>query len=228
MPSGFSTPIDYLGLDGTPLKLKASSENKTAKEKAAVGIHGDVVARDVYGEVATPSCDFEVIAAGNLSLSLGSVNTESGVVYVLTGGQITAKAGEPHKVTLRGESLQSGATVSSTIATGAIALIKLHKAVALGACGTVGGTGCNLQECALEISSTLGRATVAGATVAHDIFGGKLSAKLTIEQTEDTPPTFTAAAGWEITEPLSTENPDEDYPKWTVTCVKDLTTADPV
>lgn len=227
MSSAFSTPIDYFNRDASPLKLKASSQAKTKKSKEGMGVHGDIVARDVYGEVEAPSCDFEVIAAAGLTLSLGSVNTVDSVVYCLTGGQISAKAGEPHKVTLRGESLQSGATVSSTISTGAIALIKLHKAVALGACGTVGGTGCSLQECTLDITSKLSRATVAGTTVAHDISGGKMVAKLTIEQTEDTEPTFTAAEGWEITQPLSTDNPDEDYPKWTVEVTKDLTTVDP-
>lgn len=228
MATAFSTPIDYFNKDSSPLSLKASTLNKTAQDKTAPNSRGDVVARDVYGVRSTPSCDFEVIAAGNLSLSLGAVNTVDSVVYCLTGAKISAKEGTPHAVTLSGESLQAGATVSSTIATGNIALVKLHKAVALGSCGTVGGTGCNLIGCDLDITCKLSRGTVAGETVSHDVSVGLMSAKLTINQTEDTVPTFTAAEGWEIVKPLTSQNPDEDYPTWTVEVVKDLSSVEPV
>jgi hypothetical protein len=225
--TAFHTPIDYFTLGSTPLALKSSKEGKTCENKEAPDERGDVVARTVYGTISKPSCNFEVIAAGDLSLVLGAVTTVDAVVYALTGATITTKFGEPCTVSASGESLQTGATVSSTITVGAAALLTLHKAAVLFTAFTLGGAGCELHECSAEITSKLSRATVSGETVAHDISGGKIVVKATIGQTETTPPTVTAGEGFEITSPLTCDNPDEDYPTWTVELTKDLESDEP-
>lgn len=227
MSTPISTPIDYFGLDSTPLKLKSSTAGKTLQNKGHPDERGDIVARSVYGEAAAPTCLFEVIAAGNLTLSLGSVNTEDSVVYMLTGGSIATKFGTPCSVSLKGISLQAGATVSSTITTGAIALVTLDKAVFLMGCATMTGAGCELNECNLEISSNPSLHKVAGVIVAHDIAGGMLVAKCTILQTGAEIPVITAGSGWVLTSPLTSDNPDEDVPTWTCELTKDLVSAEP-
>lgn len=228
MATSFSTPIDYFGKNSSPLKLKSSTENKTTKTKEAQNARGDNIARDVYGARSAPSCEFEVIASGNISLSLGSVNTVDSVVYLLTGGSIVTKFNTPPAVTLAGESLQSGATATSTVATGNIAISALHKAQILGAAFTLTGTGCELNECSMDIVSRPSVATVAGVPVAHDVAADKLLVKATIVQTDSTAPTVTAAEGWEITKELTCANPDEDYKSWTVELSKDLASVEPV
>jgi hypothetical protein len=229
MATAFGTPIDYYNLDATPLKLKSSNENKTSQTKEATNARGDNIARDVYGERSAPTCDFEVIAAGNISLVLGSVNTENSVVYMLTGGTITTKANTPPAVSVSGTSLQSGATVSSTVTIPDIAITKMHKAQILASAFTLGGTGCELNECTLEISSRPSFAEVNGVIVAHDIAADKMLCKAVIVQTvAGTPPTITASEGWAITKPLTTANPDADYPTWTAELSKDLTSVEPV
>jgi hypothetical protein len=225
--SAFGTPVDYFGLDGTPLKLKSSKEGKSAEMKEPPNARGDTIARTVFGEVSKPSCDFEVIASDDLELVLGTVHTVDSVVYILSGATITTKFGEPCAVAVSGESLQAGATVSSTITVGAIALSMLHKAVALGTAFTLGGVGVELHECSAEITSKPSRATVNGETVSHDIAGGKIVIKATICQTESTKPTITAGEGFEITAPLTCDNPDADYPTWTVELTKDLASVEP-
>lgn len=227
MAAPFSTPVDYFNQDATPLKLKSSTENKTKQTKEASDERGDVVAREVYGEVSSPSCDFEVIASSNIDVELGSVNTEALVVYCLTGLSIqTAKATAP-SVSMSGESLQAAATVSSTIAVGAIAISTLHKAQILDAAFTLGGTGAKLNTCTLDVSCNLSRATVAGDTVSHDVSGGKKVVKATIIQSGAAVPTITAGTGYAITGPLTCANPDEDYPTWTVELTKDVASVEP-
>lgn len=227
MASPFCTPIDYFNHDASPLKLKSSTEGKTAQNKEHKDARGDIIANDIYGAAAAPSCAFEVIASADLTLLLGAVNTEASVVYMLTGGSISTKFGTPCAVSLKGISLQSGATVSSTITTGAIALSKLDKAVALAGCATLSGEGCELNECSLEISAEPSLHKVAGEIVAHDIAGGKMVAKLTIIQTGSTAPTLTAGTDWEPTGPLTSDNPDEDVPTWTAEFTKYLRSVEP-
>lgn len=229
MSSAFSTPVDYFNLDATPLKLKSSSENKTKQTKEVPSARGDNAAREIYGERSAPTCEFEVIADGNIALVLGAVNTEATVVYMLTGATITTKPNTPPAVSVSGLSLQAGATVSSTITVGNIAITKLHKAQLLGAAFTLGGAGCELNECTLEISSRPSLAEVAGAIVAHDIAADKMLCKASIVQTvAATIPTVTAAEGWEITKPLTCANPDADFPVWTCELAKDLASVEPV
>ena len=78
-----------------------------------------------------------------------------------------------------------------------------------------------------EQDDKISRGTVAGETVSHDVSGGVMRAKVTIDQTEDTEPTLTAGENWEISQPLTCDNPDEDYPVWTAELVKFLTSTEP-
>lgn len=224
--STWSTPLDYFNLDASPLKLKSSSANKTLQTKEAQDDRGDNVAREVYGAEYAPSCEFEVIASGNVSASLGSVNTEDSIVCMLTGLSIATKFNTPPKVTASGVSLQSGATATSTVATGNLPVSVRHKAQTFSAFTLTGG-GCELNESNLEVSSRPSLAKVAGDTVAHDIAADKLTVKATIIQTGDTPPTVTAAEGWEITQELTQTDQDTEYRTWTCELVKDLTSAEP-
>lgn len=229
MSTAFGTPIDYYNLDASPLKLKSSSENKTSQTKEAQNARGDNIARDVYGERAAPTCEFEVIAAGNITPVLGSVNTENSVVYMLTGGTITTKYNTPPAVSVAGTSLQAGATVSSTVTVGPIPISVFHKAQVLDSAFVLGGAGCELNECTLEFGSRPSFAEVNGVIVAHDIAADKITVKITVVQTvAGTPPTLTAGTGYAITKPLTTDNPDADYPRWTAELVKDLTSVEPV
>ena len=217
MAAPFSTPIEYFGRGSdTVIKLKSSSEGGTSQNKEAVDARGDVIARAVYGAIVKPSGDYEVQLAGNFVGVLGAVNTVDSVVICVTGVNVVLKSGTPPAVKIMGESLQAGATVSSTITLPTIALTTLHKAVDPLSGITLSGTGCELHEVEIDATCTLSRATVAGETIAHDIMGGKLTIKYKIAQSGETKPTATAGTGFTITEPLTCSNPDEDYPTWTV------------
>lgn len=224
-----STKVERFGQgSSTVLALKSDTRNKDYAVKAtATDERGDIIARDLAGLRESPSAEYTVKASGNLSLSLGAVNTVSSTVYCLLGLNITTSAASAPKVTLSGESLQTGATVSSTIDLGDIALSVRHKAQILCAAFTLSGTGCKLTECSLDVKANLTRATVDGETLAHDVSGATFSVKGTVVQTGATVPTITAAEGWTLNTPTSEENPDEGHTTWTFELTKDLTSAEP-
>jgi len=227
--AGFSTPVEYFGQGtSTVIGLKSSTENRDyAVKVTATDERGDIVARDLAGERISPSAVYNVKAAGDLSLVLGSVNTVDTDVVVLLGCDISTSAASAPEVTLSGESIQTGGTASSTVTLPAIALSPRHKAQILAGAFTLTGAGCNLTSCSLSARANITRATVSGDTVAHDVSGAEIVVSGTVQQTGATPPTIEAGSGWELTTPESKANPDEGYIEWTFECSKAAASAEP-
>jgi hypothetical protein len=228
--AGFSAPVEYFGQGSSKvIGLKSSTENRDyAVKQTATDERGDIVARDLAGERISPSAVYNVIAAGDLSLVLGSVNTVDTDVVVLLGCDISTSAASAPEVTLSGESIQSGGTASSTVTLPAIPLSPRHKAQILAGAFTLTGTGSNLTSCSLSVRANLTRATVSGDTVAHDVSGAEIVVSGTVQQTGATAPTIAAAEGWELTKPKSKENPDEGYIEWTFEVTKAAASTEPV
>ena len=227
--AGFSDPVEYFGQGtSTVIGLKSSTENRDyAVKLTAPDERGDIVARDVAGERISPSGVYNVIADGNLSLVLGSVNTVGKDVVVLLGCDISTSAAAAPEVTLSGESIQTGGTESSTVTLPPITLSPRHKAQILAGAFSLNGTGCSLTSCSLSVRANITRATVAGDTVTHDVSGADIVVSGTVQQTGATAPTITAGEGWTMTTPESKDNPDEGYIEWTFECSKAAAGADP-
>jgi hypothetical protein len=227
--AGFSAPVEYFGQgSSTVIGLKSSTENRDyAVKQTATDARGDIVARDLAGERISPSGVYNVIAEGNLSLVLGSVNTVDSDVVVLLGVDISTGAAAAPEVTLSGESIQAGGTASSTVTLPAIALSPRHKAQILAGAFTLNGTGCNLTSCSLSARANITRATVSGDTVAHDVSGAEIVVSGTVQQTGATAPTIAAGVGWDLTTPESKANPDEGYIEWTFECSKAAASTEP-
>ena len=185
------------------------------------------MSRDLAGERISPSGVYNVIAAGELSLVLGSVNTVDTDVVVLLGCDISTSAASAPEVTLSGESIQTGGTASSTVMLPAITLSPRHKAQILAGAFTLDGTGCNLTSCSLSVRANITRATVSGDTVTHDVSGAEIVVSGTVQQTGATAPTIEAGVGWELTTPESKDNPDEGYIEWTFEATKAAAGSDP-
>ena len=227
--AGFSAPVEYFGQElSTVIGLKSSTENRDyAVKQTATDERGDIVARDLAGERISPSAVYNVKAAGELSLVLGSVNTVETMAVVLLGCEISTGAASAPEVTLSGESIQTGGTASSTVTLPAITLSPRHKAQILAGAFTLTGTGCNLTSCSLSARANITRATVSGDTVTHDVSGTEIVVSGTVQQTDDTKPTIAAANGWELTTPKSRENPDEGYIEWTFEATKAAESTEP-
>ena len=220
--AGFSAPVEYFGQElSTVIDLKSSTENRDyAVKVTATDARGDIVARDLAGERISPSAVYNVKAAGDLSLVLGSVNTVETMAVVLLGCEISTSAASAPEVTLSGESIQADGKASSTVELPAITLSPRHKAQILAGAFTLAGAGCNLTSCSLSARANITRATKSGDTVAHDVSGAEIVVSGTVQQTGATAPTITAAEGWELTTPQSKANPDEGYIEWTFEATK--------
>jgi len=225
-----STKIDYFVQTANAVIKQVSSASNTdfAVKATATNERGDIIVRDVSQPRDSPSCDFVCFAAGDVDLALGSVYTYATThIACLLGINIQTSAAAAPKVTLSGEELQAGATVTSTIDTGAITLSPRHKAQILAGAFTVSGTGCHLTECSLDVKANLTRATADGVTLAHDVSGATLTVTGTVVQSAATAPTIAAESGWTLNTPISQTNPDEGHTTWTFECTKDLTSTEP-
>ena len=221
--------IDYFGQADTELALKSSSENRTASSAEATNARGDFIARDVYGERYAPTATYELKAALSKAIALGSVNTPADLFpVVLNKLSIKTKAGMAPSLEFGGESIQEDGTVSSTIALGTVAVSVRHKAQILFAAFTLAGTGCELNECNADCSCKISRGEVNGDTLSHDVSEGVIKVTATIVQSGATAPTVTAGTGFDITSPLTCEDPDSEYRTWKIELTKSLTGTDPV
>ena len=227
--AGFSAPVEYFGQElSTVIGLKSSTENRDyAVKQTATNERGDIVARDLAGERISPSAVYNVKAAGDLSLVLGSVNTVETMAVVLLGCEISTSAASAPEVTLSGESIQADGKASSTVELPAITLSPRHKAQILAGAFTLAGAGCNLTSCSLSVRANITRATKSGDTVAHDVSGAEIVVSGTVQQTGATAPTIEASAGWTLTTPKSKANPDEGYIEWTFEATKAAESTEP-
>lgn len=229
----FISKPDYFGLAtsvSTSLTLKSSTLNKTASVAEATDEKGDVVAEEVFGDVASPSVTYELKADLDLDdITLGSITTVDSKPYVLSSVSFSTAPATVPEVQCSGEQVEAGATTanSTTIELPSISLKKWHDAQILGEAFSLSGTGCYLNGCNYTVSCDVTKATVDGVIVAHDVENGRIEVQVTIVQSGSTAPTVTAASGWVVTSPLTTDNPDEDYPSWTCTVTKYLTSVHP-
>ena len=128
-----------------------------------------------------------------------------------------------------GAQVETGATTanSTTITLPAFALKKWHDAQILDSAFSLTGTGCHVNGCSYTATADLTPQTVDGEIVAHDIQNGRVEVAVTIVQTGSTAPTISAGTGWAIVSPLTVDNPDADFPTWTATLRKNLTSVHP-
>jgi len=224
----FSVPVDYVGLADTALILKSSTENRTAQTAEAKDARGDFIAREVFGESATPSSEYVLATDLSKAITLGTVTTVGSDKVVLKSFSIKTAAGQAPTVSANGETIQAAGTVSSTIAAGTITCSVRHKAQILDGAFTLSGDGCSLNACDYTAECELTKATVEGEIKAHDVSGGRATVTATIVQSGATAPTITAGTDWDMTTPKSVTSPDGDYETWTVTLTKSLEGTDPV
>ena len=227
----FSIKPDYFGLGANAaLSLKNSTLNKSASTAEAQNEIGDTVAMEVFGEQSAPSVTYELIADLLLSaIKLGAVTTVDSKPFVLASVSWNTAPGSVTELQCSGEQVEAGATTanSTTITLPALSLKKWHDAQILGEAFTLTGTGCYVNACNYTATADVSKATVDGEIVAHDIQNGRIEVSVTIVQTGSTAPTLAAGTGWEIVSPLTVDNPDEDYPTWTATLRKNLTSEHP-
>ncbi len=233
----FPAKTDYFGLAtslSSSLTLKNSSLNDSANVVEAQDEKGDVVAHEVLDPAASPSVTYEVKDDVDLDdITLGAITTigtgAAARAFAIESVSVNTAPATVPELTVSGQEVEAGATTatSTTIELPEVSLLRWHDAQIIGEAFALSGTGCYLQSCNYTVRGDISKATVNGKCVAHDIQNGRIECQATIVKSSTTVPTVTPATGWVITSPLTIDEQDEQYPTYTVTLTKYLTSEHP-
>lgn len=229
--AAFIAKFDFAALSGASgLVTKDHARNGSNQIVKGGDQHGDTVAYNNYGTREAPTVNYELSTdLTAMAIVLGTVNTVDSAPYLLKQVDFKTAAGQPVTASATTEKLPAASTASSTIDMGTISLTKLHKAQFITDSFTLSGTGCSLQSNDISYKCNPTFAEVEGVIKSHDVHGGEISQSITIQQTGATKPTVTAGTDWEITEDLKeTGNPDANYPMWSCTLTKFVSSTEPV
>lgn len=223
----FVAKTEYFGNGSdSALAITASEDGKSAAVATQPDDRGDVTANTVHSVYLAPSDTYDIKADWSPDIVLGTVTTTDAHPIMLTSVVITTSAGACPTVVYSGVEVESGGSTDATVAKVTPSVSHYHKAQDVCSAATV--TGGNITQCTTTISAEPTTPSADGVRVAHDIHGGSVVASMTIKaSTPGTAPTVAAASNWIISSPLATNNPNEDYPDYTVTLTKYLASAEP-
>ena len=224
----WESKTDYCGLsDGTILQIKSSNENRSSQYLEKLGQNGAIAATKLYGtNNASPSCEYTIKKAGNVTVQIGKVTTVDGKRYALQ--QVVYTTGAGQEPTLTATSVQVESTTDGEDRM--FEPVTLHvdpeeTAQVVLSAATVSGTGCEITGATTTISGTVSPHTVNGDPVASGVHSGKVEAELTVGQYSTTAPTFSPGTNFELSQKESQNDPDSDLPEWTAKFTKPLAIA---
>jgi hypothetical protein len=223
----WESKTDYCGLAvANKLEIKSSSMNRSGQYLEKAGQSGAIAATKAYGIVDAPSCEYVVkaenaFAAG--AIKLGAVTTIDNKRYALA--RFTYSNGADQEPTFSGTAQEIESTTDGTTRTfdcPAFSISPDESAEMLMSAATLSGSGCELTKCTLTCSANVKNHTKNGTPVASDVTMGKATVEVEILQTSTTAPTLAAGTGWDISSPLTCDDPDADFPTWKATLSKPL------
>ncbi len=221
----WETKTDYAGLAvANKLIAKASNQNKSGQYLEKHGQNGDYVATKAFGMRSAPTTEFVVADAVSLStIALGTVTTVDGKKYALESISFSTGADQEPTFTATSAEVASSASTKNKFVVPTLSLSPDQIAQIPFTAFTVGGTSCELTGCSGEISCKVGTNDKNGDPLAQDVTNGHTTHTLTSAQYGEAAPTVTPASGWDMSAPLTVNDPDSDYPEWTCTLSKPLT-----
>ena len=215
--------IDYFGLSSSGFAVESTSENKAVGYTAeARSNDGFLIAVDVGGERIAPTVNYIVTDTATLSqIKMGKVNTINGKQIALNSVQITTGAGENIKMTASGQQIEDGGTAHCTATLSGITLSNPFHANTFGLFTVSGG---QLTNSSLNVEGTMATAEVDGVIKASDLVGAQIKVSGTIVGVGSngaiSTPTITISQpsgnvlSGVMTQPLTQENPNGDYPQY--------------
>jgi len=88
---------------------------------------------------------------------------------------------------------------------------------------SLSGENCELTACSGEVSCSVKTNDKNGLPKTLDVTNGHIVVEITIGQYGETAPTITEASGWDVSSPLTCDEPDSDMPTWKATLTHPLT-----
>jgi hypothetical protein len=223
----WESKTDYCGLAvANKVVIKSSTMNRSGQYLEKTGASGAIVATKPYGTLDAPSCEYAIKAANSFAagaIKLGAVTTVDNKRYALQS--VHYECGAAQEPVFSGTAQEIEATTDGTQRTFDVPAFDISPdeiAAIIMSAATLGGAGCELTKATMDASATVNNHTVNGVPVASGVSQGKVTVALEILQTSTTAPTVTAASGWDVSSPLSCNDPDSDLPTWTVTLSKPL------
>ena len=225
---------DFCGLGGgaSPvLKVKSANPNNSSQYLEKLGQDGAIAATKLYGtKNASPSNEYTILKAGNITVQIGKVTTVDGKRYALASVTVTKSAGGEPTVSATSVRIEDTTDGEDQM----FEAVTLHvdpEETAEFAIGTnpVSGDDCEVTEVTTTVSGTVSPHTVNGDPVASGVNSGKVEVDVTVGQYGTDEPEFDDNIGDDLTfEKSAIENPDEpdsDMPSWTVKYEKPLAKA---
>lgn len=223
----WESKTDYCGLAiANKLICKSANENRSGQYLEKTGEHGDIVATKPFGTAnASPSNEYSVvddISFTSGQIALGAVASVSSKKYMLQSVSISTGSATEPTFSATSVQVEDSATTGNKFEIPAFDLSADDIAQILFDAFTLTGSGCEVTQCNAEISCTVGLHTVNGDPRASDPHTAHIQVTATILQTDSTPPTVSPGNGWDVSSPLSCDDPDADLPTWSVTLSKKL------
>ena len=228
----WETKEEYCGLAiDDKLICKSANVNTTGQYLEKHGKNGAYAATKPFGVRSAPANAYTIADSFTLTgAKLGSVEEVDDKSYALEKISFSTGADQEPTFDATAQQVEDNASLGNYFAVPEFSLTPDHVAqipsfkfpVPQGQTATsvaafaLTGTGCELTKCDGEISCSVKTNDKTGLPKAHDVTNGHIVLSLTIGQYGDTVPTVAPATGWDISSPLTCDDPDSDMPTWTM------------
>ena len=223
------------------LPVKSANEGRQSQYLEKHGRLGDYKATKVFGNRASPSNSYTV--AGEVTITgkaLGTVNTVDTKKYALESVKWSTGADAEPTFEASAQQVADGASTRNTfvipefkISPDHVAQIPEFKWDSDGefvpAFTLPEGTTQSPKNVGVELTQTSGEITCSvktndknGDPKAHDVTNAHIVINVTIGQYGTDKPELTPGTGWDVSAPLTCEDPDSDMPTWTATLTHPL------
>jgi len=234
----WETKTDYCDLGvANKLLVKSAAQNVTAQYLEKHGRNGAYATTKVFGTRGAPTNSYTVADEVTFtSKKLGAVKTVEQKAYALEKISWSTGADQEPTVDASAQEVKTGATTRNyfevpefSVSPDQVAQIPSFKfpVASPGVAQSVpafslSGSDCELTACGGEVSCKVGTNDKNGDPQAHDVTNGHIVLNVTIAQYGETTPTLAAGSGWDISSPLTVDDPDGDMPTWKATLTHPL------
>lgn len=228
----WETKEEYCGLAiANKLLCKGANTNTTGQYLEKHGRTGGYAATKVFGVRSAPTNGYTIADSFTLTgAKLGSVEEVDDKSYALEKINFSTGADQEPTFEATAQQVEDDASLGNYFEVPEFSLTPDHVAqipsfkfpVPQGQTATsvaafaLSGSGCELTKCDGEISCSVKTNDKTGLPLAHDVTNGHIVLSLTIGQYGDAVPVVTPASGWDVSSPLTCDDPDSDMPTWTM------------
>lgn len=242
----WETKDEYCGLEiEDKLLCKSANTNTTGQYLEKHSRLGDYAATKAFGVRSAPANSYTVADSFTLTgKKLGSVEEVDDKSYALEKINFSTGADQEPTFEATAQQVEDGAELGNYFEIPEFSLTPDHVAqipsfkfpapqgqeassvaafaLPTGTTQAPKNTACELTKCDGEISCSVKTNDKTGQPKAHDVTNGHIVLQLTIGQYGEQKPEVTPAAGWDVSSPLTCDDPDSDTPTWTMTLTHPL------